>query len=157
MLFNQVPSRAFRAQNQWRFHHDGVRFGNGAQVTLQDAVWTAARCRGTKVENVLVSLASKEIAMKLVFSTLAFASGAAMAAAATLPVVVGGIAAMCFLFGKRAEARRALDERYAEAKLTGRNTCKDAKTSARKATRQTRLWFRKLPTGHPKRLLHRCV
>jgi Short C-terminal domain len=116
-LFNQVPSRAFRAQNQWRFHDDGVRFGNGAQVTLQDAVWAAARCRGTKVENVLVSLASKEIAMKLVFSTLAFASGAAMAAAATLPVVVGGIAAMCFLFGKRAEARRALDERYARGEI----------------------------------------
>ena len=36
-----------------------------------------------------------------------------------------------------------------EAKLTGRNTCNDAKTSARKATRQTRLRFRKLPTGHP--------
>ena len=93
-----------------------MRFGNGAQVTLQDGVW-AAECRGTKVENVLVSLASKEIAMKLVFSTLAFASGAAMAAAATLPVMVGGIAAMCFLFGKRAEARRALDERYARGEI----------------------------------------
>jgi hypothetical protein len=69
------------------------------------------------VENVLVSLAIKEIAMKLVFSTLAFASGAAMAGAATLPVVVGGIAAMCFLFGKRAEARRALDERYARGEI----------------------------------------
>jgi len=40
-----------------------------------------------------------------------------MAAAATLPVVVGGIAAMCFLFGKRAEARRALDERYARGEI----------------------------------------
>jgi hypothetical protein len=109
------------------------------------------------MENVLVSLASKEIAMKLVFSTLAFASGAAMAAAATLPVVVGGIAAMCFLFAKRAKREGPWMSAMPEAKLTGRNTCNDAKTSARKATRQTRLWFRKLPTGHPKRLLHRCV
>jgi hypothetical protein len=69
------------------------------------------------VENALVSLASKEIAMKLVFSTLAFASGAAMVAAATLPVMVGGIAAMCCVFGKRAEARRALDERYARGEI----------------------------------------
>jgi hypothetical protein len=58
-------------------------------------------------------LASKEIAMKLLFSTLVLASGAATAAAATLPVVVGGIAAMCCLLGKRAGARRALDARYA--------------------------------------------
>jgi hypothetical protein len=95
--------------------------------------------------------------MKLVFSTLAFASGAAMAAAATLPVMVGGIAAMCFLFGKRAEARRALDERYARGEINRQEYMQRRKDSARKATRQTRLWFRKLPTGHPKRLLHRCV
>jgi uncharacterized membrane protein len=68
------------------------------------------------VENALVSLASKEIAMKLVFSTLVLASGAATAAAATLPVMVG-IAAMCCLFGRRAEARRALDERYARGEI----------------------------------------
>jgi len=40
-----------------------------------------------------------------------------MAGAATLPVVVGAIAAMCFLFGKRAEARRALDESYARGEI----------------------------------------
>jgi Short C-terminal domain len=55
--------------------------------------------------------------MKLLFSTFAVASGAAMAAAATLPVMVGGIAAMCCLIGKRAGARRALDERYARGEL----------------------------------------
>ena len=51
--------------------------------------------------------------MKLLFSTFVVASGAAMAAAATLPLMVGGIAATCCLTGKRAGARRALDERYA--------------------------------------------
>jgi hypothetical protein len=55
--------------------------------------------------------------MKLLFSTFAVASGAAMAAAATIPVMVGGIAAMCCLIGKRAGARRALDERYARGEL----------------------------------------
>jgi uncharacterized membrane protein len=40
-----------------------------------------------------------------------------MAAAATLPVMVGGIAAMCCLIGKRAGARRALDERYVRGEL----------------------------------------
>jgi len=87
--------------------------------------------------------------MKLVFSTLAFASGAAMAGAATLPVVVGGIAAMCFLFGKRAEARRALDERYARGEINREEYMQRRKDLRRKATRQTRLRFRKLPTGHP--------
>jgi Short C-terminal domain len=55
--------------------------------------------------------------MKLLFSTLVLASGAAMAAAATLPVMVGGIAAMCCLLGKRTGARRALDERYARGEI----------------------------------------
>jgi Short C-terminal domain len=55
--------------------------------------------------------------MKLVFSTLVLASGAAMATAATLPVMVGGIAAICCLIGKRAGARRALDERYARGEI----------------------------------------
>jgi Short C-terminal domain len=58
-----------------------------------------------------------EVAMKLLFSTFVGASGAAMAAAATLPLMVGGIAAACCLFGKRAGARRALDERYARGEL----------------------------------------
>jgi uncharacterized membrane protein len=61
-------------------------------------------------------LADKEIAMKLLFSTFVVASGAAMAAA-MLPVMVGGIAAMCCLIGKRAGARRALDERYARGEI----------------------------------------
>jgi Short C-terminal domain len=68
-------------------------------------------------KNALLSVASKEIAMKLVFSTLVLASGAAMAAAATLPVMVGGIAAMCCLLRKRTAARRALDERYARGEI----------------------------------------
>jgi hypothetical protein len=55
--------------------------------------------------------------MKLLVSPLAVASGAAMAAAATLPVMAGGIAAMCCLIGKRAGARRALDERYARGEI----------------------------------------
>ena len=55
--------------------------------------------------------------MKLLFSTFVVASGAAMAAAATLPLMVGGIAATCCLTGKRAGARRALDERYARGEL----------------------------------------
>jgi putative oligomerization/nucleic acid binding protein len=55
--------------------------------------------------------------MKLVFSTLVLASGAAVATAATLPVMVAGIAAICCLIGKRAGARRALDERYARGEL----------------------------------------
>jgi len=54
--------------------------------------------------------------MKLLFSTFVVVSGAAMAAAATLPLMVGGIA-MCCLIGKRAGARRALDERYARGEL----------------------------------------
>jgi hypothetical protein len=54
--------------------------------------------------------------MKLLCSTLVLASGAAIAAAATLPVV-GGIAAMCCLLGKRARARSALDERYARGEI----------------------------------------
>jgi hypothetical protein len=54
--------------------------------------------------------------MKLLFSKLVIASGAAMAAAATLPVI-GGIAAMCCLLGNRAGARRALDERYARGEI----------------------------------------
>jgi hypothetical protein len=54
--------------------------------------------------------------MKLLFSTLVLASGAAMAAAAT-PVMVGGIAAVCCLLGKRTGARRALDERYARGEI----------------------------------------
>ena len=54
--------------------------------------------------------------MKLLFSTFVIASGAAMVAAATLPVMVGGIA-MCCLIGKRAGARRALDERYARGDI----------------------------------------
>jgi uncharacterized membrane protein len=62
-------------------------------------------------------LGGKEIAMKLLFSTLVLASGAAMAAAATLPVLVGGIAAMCCLFGRRTGALRALDERYARGEI----------------------------------------
>jgi uncharacterized membrane protein len=45
------------------------------------------------------------------------ASGAAMVAAATLPVMVGGIA-MCCLIGKRTGARRALDERYARGEIS---------------------------------------
>jgi uncharacterized membrane protein len=53
--------------------------------------------------------------MRLLFSTLALASGAVMAAAATLPVIAGGVAAMCCL--KRAGARRALDERYARGEI----------------------------------------
>jgi uncharacterized membrane protein len=65
----------------------------------------------------LVCLANKEIAMKLLFSTFVVASGAAMAAAATLPLMVGGIAATCCLMGKRAGARRALDERYARGEI----------------------------------------
>jgi hypothetical protein len=56
--------------------------------------------------------------MKLLFSTFAVASGAAMAAAAILPLVVGGVAATCCLIGKRAGARRTLDERYARGELT---------------------------------------
>jgi Short C-terminal domain len=55
--------------------------------------------------------------MKLVCSTLVLASGAAVATAATLPVMVGGIAAICCLIGKRAGARRALDERYARGEI----------------------------------------
>jgi hypothetical protein len=55
--------------------------------------------------------------MKLLFSTFVVASGAAMAAAATLPLMVGGIAAICCLTGKRAGARRALDERYARGEI----------------------------------------
>jgi uncharacterized membrane protein len=64
----------------------------------------------------LVFLANTEVAMKLLFSTFVVVSGAAMAAAATLPLMVGGIA-MCCLIGKRAGARRALDERYARGEL----------------------------------------
>jgi hypothetical protein len=60
-----------------------------------------------------VSLANKEIVMKLLFSTLVLASGAAMAGAATLPVM----AVMCCLLGKRMEARRALDARYARGEI----------------------------------------
>ena len=52
--------------------------------------------------------------MKLLFSTLVLASGAAMAGAATLPVM----AAMCCLLGKRMGARRALDARYARGEIT---------------------------------------
>ena len=55
--------------------------------------------------------------MKLLFSTFVVASGAAMAAAATLPLMVGGIAAMCCLIGKRAGAHTALDERYARGEI----------------------------------------
>jgi hypothetical protein len=55
--------------------------------------------------------------MKLLFSTFLVASGAAMAAAATLPLMVGGTAAACCLFGERARARRALDERYARGEI----------------------------------------
>ena len=55
--------------------------------------------------------------MKLLFSTFAVASGAAMAAAATIPVMVGGIAAMCCLLGKRMGARGALDARYARGEI----------------------------------------
>ena len=60
-----------------------------------------------------MSLANKEIVMKLLFSTLVLASGAAMAGAATLPVM----AAMCCLLGKRMGARRALDARYARGEI----------------------------------------
>jgi hypothetical protein len=70
--------------------------------------------RNAKVEKVVY--ATKEIAMKLLFSTLVL-GGAAMAAAATLPVMVGGIAAACCLIGKRAGALRALDERYARGEI----------------------------------------
>ena len=42
------------------------------------------------MENAFVSLANKEIVMKLLFSTLVLASGAAMAGAATLPVMAPG-------------------------------------------------------------------
>ena len=66
--------------------------------------------------------------MKLVFSTLVLASGAAVATAATLPVMVGGIAAICCLIGKRAGARRALDERYARGEINREEyvqRCKD--------------------------------
>jgi hypothetical protein len=62
-------------------------------------------------------LVNKEAAMKLLFSTFVVASGAAMAAAATLPLMVGGIAAMCCLIGKRAGAHTALDERYARGEI----------------------------------------
>ena len=55
--------------------------------------------------------------MKLILSTLVLASGAAMAAAATLPVMVGGIAAMCCLLGQRAGARKALDACYARGEI----------------------------------------
>jgi uncharacterized membrane protein len=65
----------------------------------------------------LVFLANKEVAMKLLFSTFVVASGAAMAAAATLPMLVGGIAAVCCLIGKRAGAHRALEERYARGEI----------------------------------------
>ena len=51
--------------------------------------------------------------MKLLFSTIVLASGAAMAGAATLPV----IAAMCCLLRKRMGARRALDARYARGEI----------------------------------------
>jgi Short C-terminal domain len=65
----------------------------------------------------LVFLANKEVAMKLLISTFVVASGAAMAAAATLPMLVGGIAAVCCLIGKRAGAHRALEERYARGEI----------------------------------------
>jgi putative membrane protein len=56
--------------------------------------------------------------MKLLFSKLVLVSGAAMAAAATLPVMVGGIAAMRCLLGRDgAGARRALNERYARGEI----------------------------------------
>ena len=58
-----------------------------------------------------MSLANKEIVMKLLFSTIVLASGAAMAA--TLPVM----AAMCCLLRKRMGARRALDARYARGEI----------------------------------------
>jgi uncharacterized membrane protein len=60
-----------------------------------------------------VSLANKEIVMKLLFSTIVLASGAAMAGAATLPVM----AAMCCLLDRRMGARRALDARYARGEI----------------------------------------
>jgi hypothetical protein len=53
--------------------------------------------------------------MKLLFKTV-LASGAAMAAVTTLPVI-GGVAAMCCLLRARAGARRALDERYARGEI----------------------------------------
>jgi hypothetical protein len=65
----------------------------------------------------LVFLANKEVAMKLLISTFVVASGAAMAAAATLPMLVGGIAAVCCLIGKRAGAHRALEDRYARGEI----------------------------------------
>jgi uncharacterized membrane protein len=55
--------------------------------------------------------------MKLLFSTFVVAGGAAMAAAATLPLMVVGITTMCCLIGKRAGAHRALDERYARGEI----------------------------------------
>jgi uncharacterized membrane protein len=59
--------------------------------------------------------------MKLLFSKLVLASGVAMAAAATLPVMVGGIAVMRCLLGRDGwaafGARRALDERYARGEI----------------------------------------
>ena len=56
--------------------------------------------------------------MKLLFSKLVLAGGAAMAAAVTLPVMVGGIAAMRCLLGRGgAGGRRALNERYARGDI----------------------------------------
>jgi hypothetical protein len=56
--------------------------------------------------------------MKLLFSKLVLASGAAMAAAATIPVMIGGIAVMRCMFGREgAGARRALDELYARGEI----------------------------------------
>ena len=55
--------------------------------------------------------------MKLLCSTVVLASGAAMGAAATLPVMLGGVAALCCLVSSRAGAHRALDERYARGEI----------------------------------------
>jgi hypothetical protein len=76
--------------------------------------------------------------MKLLFLPFVVASGAAMTAAATLPVLVGGIAAMCCLTGKRAGARRALDERYARGEINREAYMNDAKTSTRQSPQHVR-------------------
>ena len=59
--------------------------------------------------------------MKLLFSKLVLASGVAIAAAATLPVIVGGFALMRCLLGRNVwaafGARQALDERYARGEI----------------------------------------
>jgi hypothetical protein len=59
--------------------------------------------------------------MKSLFPGLVLAGSVAIAAAATLPVMLGGMAVMCCLLGRdgldRLGARRTLDERYARGEI----------------------------------------